>query len=63
VSPLHPKVKLVANEEEWLRSRPMTVRCAECGWTLSGTFAETQAAFREHRANAHGVAVGHDDER
>jgi hypothetical protein len=35
----------------------MTVRCAECGWTLSGTFAETQAAFREHRAAVHGVAV------
>jgi hypothetical protein len=62
VSPLHPKVKVVENEEEWLRSRPMTVRCATCGWTLSGTLAETQVAFREHRSTVHGVGE-YEDER
>jgi hypothetical protein len=54
VSPLHPKVKLAVNDKDWILGRQLTVSCALCGWTMTGPLGETQVAFREHRAVAHG---------
>lgn len=63
MSPLHPRVKLTANEQEWLAERPLTIRCALCGWTMSGTTAETKAGFRAHRVCEHGAAPDpHEDD-